>query len=193
MSFKQFLFEKSEKELEDELDSLDIDDFNVKDVDVEKDELDIDDDGDLDDEDLEDIKKHLKDMEDDDEELEEGVVPNAKEYMQRKFQKLSKNKILKKLAGDKVPDKMLKARFQLKYEYNKAIGKFGKWVRRKEKPKATLMQLVKLSKKKGKILKKTAKKGSTKTKSKRSSARNAVRFGGKVDKLKDMLGLGAKQ
>jgi hypothetical protein len=195
MGFREYL---ESKELEDEIKKLSLDDYTHDDEDIdedqsEEDDIDVDQ-SEEDDIDVDDIDS-VMDLDDDGEsenqedyDLNEAKQKNVKELLQNRFKKKAREVILKNMQGIKDGEQgkiapITVAMFHVNYEFNKDMGKFGKWLRRKNKSefkkKNPISKLVKAYKGKAKRMRKLLKKGNVQAKIKRGSSKNAVKLGGR--------------
>ena len=196
MSFKKFL-ENSELEdelnkLKDELFSFDSDVYDYKELEDEDEDL-------IDPEDIDDVWDTDEDGEDENYEDGEEITESTKnlskkDLLKKQYKNKSRIFILNKLQGNEKNGKLSPltvAMFKTSYEFNDNIGKFGKWVKRKNKgefkKKNPLSKLVKGYKKKAKRMRKLLKKGNIQSKIARSSKRNAIKLGGKSVDLKGRI------
>ena len=195
MGFKTF-FES--KELEDELQKLkdlgiDVSDLELDSYEDEDDEevnLDIDGDDDVDGDDIDGLLSDLTDEEDDKKkELKElkEKVKNAQEILKDRFKKGSRKLILDKMSGGKKVTPILLAQFKTNFEFDNKLGKFGKWVKRKNKgefkQKNPLKKMVKTIKGKAKRMRKMMKKGNVLAKIEKGKRRSQAKVGDRTVKL----------
>lgn len=171
MGFKLFL---EEKDIEDELKDTDFDSLEIEPVEVDDDES-------VEDDDIEDVMDIDDDGEAENEEELEESTKSANDILTNRYKKKSRKLILDKMTkGAKVTPKVL-AMFHTNFEFIKKMGRFGRWMRRKNKSefkkKNPIAKLVKGMKKKAKLMRRKLKQGAFKKKQQIGSRKTQIKLG----------------